>query len=238
MSNFHIAGFGDSLTWFNPGNNWCDQLVSPHTCDSFGVPGERTLEGSNRLVQMVDSLDPWTTHVTLFWGANDMGVPGMDYLNRFEIPLRAAVDAVLGAGFEPVLVVQMEIYHGSEPWCRPFDFLNTILDTEISPRIYDIADDYTPPIKVVDLNAAYDAVPVEVKCPLGADLGNINSPFYYWDHVHQTIAGNAFIAETVVDEIEGVPVPGLEGVAWYLAALLFVLIGGLGSGYFCRRRGG
>ena len=219
---FVIAAYGDSLSGPYP-NKWCGHVQPPDSCDwTYGAPGERTEVGSARLIADLAAgwIDPETTHITLAWGANDIRRGGFDWEGSFEQPLRAAVTAVLDAGFEPVLVVTLDQYQTSPGQsldeCDTYPLLQQKLDSEFSPRIYSIANDYEPELIVVDLNSAYDALPESTKCP-----GVWNDGFYR-DHVHQTDEGYQFMADEFVDAIAvAAPEPG--AVASSLVALSTVL---------------
>jgi len=214
-----IAGYGDSLAG-NTEAKWCGHVQAPHSCDwTYAVPGERTQDGSARLIADLAAgrVASETTHITLAWGANDIRRSALDWDADFEQPLRDAAEAVLDAGFEPVLVVTLDQYQtspGQSPdECDPFPALQQKLDAEFSPRIYEIADDYDPPLIVADLHAAYDAVPESTKCPGAWRDG------FYKDHVHQMDAGYQFMA----DEVVAAAVPE-SGLGRMLAAGIVLLV--------------
>jgi len=223
-----IAGYGDSLTGSDP-SKWCGHVQAPNSCDwTHAVPGEPTEDGSARLIAdlAAGSINPETTHVTLAWGANDIRGGGFDWDTSFEQPLRAAVTAVLAAGFEPVLVVTLDQYQTSPGQstdeCDPYPLLQQKLDAEFSPRVYAIADDYDPNLIVVDLNSAYDAVPESIKCPGAWNAG------FYRDHVHQTDAGYQFMADEIVAAIAAaadMPVPSIGPVPAVVFSCLLASVG-------------
>jgi lysophospholipase L1-like esterase len=199
-----IAGYGDSLTGSDD-SKWCGKVEAPNACDpTHAVSGERTRDGSNRLradLEAGNVIDLATTHVTLAWGANDIRQihigDAAAWLSDFEQPLREAADAVRAAGMEPVLVVTLDQYVSSGPACVRDPVLDARLDGQIVPRIRDIADDYVPPLRTVDLNVAYDALSESTKCP-----GNYEAGFYS-DHVHQTDSGYRFMRDVFIRDIAG-----------------------------------
>lgn len=230
--NLVIAGYGDSLTG-DTDIKWCGHVQSPDVCDwTLAVPGERTEDGAARLIADLeaDAISPATTHITLAWGANDIRRGGFDWDVSFEQPLRDAVSAILAGGFEPVLVVTLDQFQtspGQSPdECDPDLILQARLDTEFSPRIYEIANDYVPPLIVVDLNRAYDAIPESSKCPGEWGTG------YYRDHVHQMNVGYQFIADSVVasiqtrlDSSEPPSVPSIDPTSGALLLSLLTYVG-------------
>ena len=220
-----IAGFGGSLTG-SDASTWCGHVQLPDSCDwTHAIPGEGTEDGSARLIAdlAVGSIALETTHVTLAWGANDIRRGGFDWDGSFEQPLRAAATAVRAAGFEPVLVVTLDQYQTSPgestTECNPSPLLQERLDSEFSPRIYSIAHDYEPSLIVVDLNAAYDAVPESTKCPGAWNEG------YYKDHVHQTDAGYQFMADEMVAAIRARFVPSVGALPVVLLTCLLAFAG-------------
>ncbi len=225
-----IAGYGDSLTG-TTSSKWCGKVEAPDSCDpSHANPGERTLPGSARLQADLSAgnvIDPATTHVTLAWGANDIRQiqTGNDavWLSDFEQPLRDAADAVRAAGLEPVLVITLDQYKTAGPACVPEPVTAARIDAQVAPRIQDIADDYDPPLVVVDLNAAYDSLSEATKCP-----GNYLDGLYS-DHVHQTDAGYLFMRDVF---LEAIAVPQLPGVP---PGLVIALLGILGAWSAARR---
>jgi len=238
-SGFEIAGYGDSLTGESD-LKWCGHVQAPHSCDwTYAVPGEQAAVGAARLIEDLQAglVDPSTTHVTLAWGANDIRQGGLDWEAEFQQPLRDAATAVRAAGFEPVLVVTLDQYQtspGQSPdECDPYPELEARLESELSPRIYELAGEFDPPILVADLNAAYDEVPDSVKCPGAWNVG------YYRDHVHQTDAGYQFMADAIIGAMEAQTapvVPAMHPMTLYV--LLPGLLGGAALMVLRRRRVG
>jgi hypothetical protein len=88
-----------------------------------------------------------------------------------------------------------------------YDRVNGTDTSGIVPtRNLDIADDYTPPVMVVDLYDAYQSVPDATKCPgfYNNAPASPGLPFHA-DRVHQGADGYEFMADEVVSQMRAYP---------------------------------
>lgn len=180
-----VAGFGDSLT---AGPDWLDLLPAQYVTQNFGVGGETSWDGVDRLLTELPTLE--ADVVTIFWGTNDV-TRGSWQLASTLGPLTTAVDAVLAAGMKAVLVVPPPIFGNYGSSVAEINARLAVLQT----ALYELGASRGVPVAPVNL-----AFWLQPEIPDDYSL-------LYWDWVHPNWLGRAIEAEVIRFSIDLALVP-------------------------------
>jgi hypothetical protein len=209
-----MVAYGDSLTAdpTSSGFKWCGERIEPpRTCEPKGVSGETTVDGVARLLADLDAglIPPFVIYVAMAWGANDLRGGAWDAESRILEPLEAGAEALIAAGFIPVLWTPNPQFELDPPPFAIEEFVDDRIGDVVAPGIRDLTTELgSPPL--ADHFAGYWS------------LGEPNMSLLYRDHVHQNADGYAFMAASVQDAVDAhyIAVPEPRQISLALPALL------------------